>query len=282
MSYIAFDLDALNVARDVGAAAGIPEERVTHGLLRMWAWCFREKSEHVTATHILGFFGTDACAALAAFGFLESGGSARWRVRGADRYLRVSEARSKGGQAARGNLIPGGPKRSASRDASRESRSAAAEPQPSPPLGSGSALTPSTEHRAPNTDHQAAAAGPASIDDFWRAAQDERTRVTGLARETPPHPRELSAWASEAMTEVDGDVGRLWAGYCAFLDDPFWRLDAKTKCAWRGWLGQWRGYVPPRAGAGPPPARPAKSSTRAPVAAESVDWSNVTPGEVQL
>lgn len=279
MSYIAFELDALNVARDVGAAAGIPEERVTHGLLRMWAWCFREKSERVTTTHVLGFFGTDACAALAAFGFLESGGNATWRVRGADRYLRVAEGRSKGGQAAKGNLIPGGPKRSAS----RETRSARAEPQPSATLGLTSALTPSTEHRAPITDHQAPAAGPVAIDDFWRAAQDERTRVTGLARETPPHPRELSSWAAEAMAEVDGDVGRLWAGYCAFLADPFWRLDAKTKCAWRGWLGQWRGFLPPRAGASPPPQRAAKSSTtKAPVAAESVDWSNVTPGEVQL
>lgn len=275
MSYIAFDLDALNVARDVGAAAGIPEERVTHGLLRMWAWCFREKVEQVTTTHVLGFFGTDACAALAAFGFLESGGNSSWRVRGAGRYLRVAEGRSKGGQAAKGNLIPGGPKRSAS----RESGSAAAESQPSTHLGSTSALTPSTEHRAPSTEHRkAAAAGPPSLatpEGFWTACQDKRDAIPGMVRETPP--ARLDHWFSEAMMQVNGDEQRLLAGYEQFLVDPFWRNEATRRCHWGGWVKQWRDFV---SRAASPVA--AKSSTKAPVAAESVDWSTVVPGEVQL
>ncbi len=157
MSYIAFDLDALNVSRDVGAAAGVPEERITHGLLRMWAWCFREKTDTVQAIQVQGFFGTSAAPALVAFGFLAPAGGADFRVRGAERYLRVSEARSRGGKAAAGNLIPGGPKRSASRAPSRGSLSAPAEPQPSTTLGSTSALTPNTEHRAPSTESKSIA-----------------------------------------------------------------------------------------------------------------------------
>ena len=156
MSYIAFDLDALNVSRDVGAAAGVPEERITHGLLRMWAWCFREKTDTVQAIQVQGFFGTSAAPALVAFGFLAPAG-ADFRVRGAERYLRISDARSKGGHAAKSNLIPGGPKRSTGRASSRDPRSAPAETQPSTTLGSTSALTPSTEHRAPNTESKSTA-----------------------------------------------------------------------------------------------------------------------------
>ncbi len=147
MSYIAFDLDALNVARDVGAAAGIPEERVTHGLLRMWAWCFREKTEHVTATHVRGFFGADAVASLVAFGFLataegfDCAPETTFRVRGAERYLRISEARRRGAEktnaAKRERAVK---RRSSVAQASLKSVIERALPD---------ALTPSTEHRAP-------------------------------------------------------------------------------------------------------------------------------------
>lgn len=150
MSYIAFDLDALNVARDVGAAAGVPEERITHGLLRMWAWCFREKTDTVQAIQVQGFFGADAGPALMAFGFLAESANG-FRVRGAERYLRVSEARSKGGRAASGNLKRGTLQPKPSRDASPGSSPAPAGNQPGVSPGSAPALTPSTEHRAPNT-----------------------------------------------------------------------------------------------------------------------------------
>lgn len=139
MSYIAFDLDALNVARDVGDAAGIPEERVTHGLLRMWAWCFRQKRDTLQAIQVRGFFGADAAPALVAFGFLESTG-AGFRVRGADRYLRVSEARSTAGKTRAA---------SAGRSAGRFTSKTPAPDQQT--TSTAPALTPSTEHRAPNT-----------------------------------------------------------------------------------------------------------------------------------
>ena len=149
MSYIAFDLDAINVARDVGAAAGLPEERITHGLLRMWAWCFREKRDTVQAIQVHGFFGAAAAPALVAFGFLAVSGD-DFRVRGADRYLRVAEGRRKGGLAASKNLIPGGPKRKiqprgdAEHTAESQPRVSRARPSARPRAF--------TEHRTPNTE----------------------------------------------------------------------------------------------------------------------------------
>lgn len=107
MSYIAFDLDALNVVPDVASACGLPPGDVAHGLLKLWAWCFREKTDMVSTTHLSGFFGGKAAGgALEAFHFLEAEGT-NWRVRGASRYLRIAAGRSKGGKAASANLKRG-------------------------------------------------------------------------------------------------------------------------------------------------------------------------------
>lgn len=148
MSYIAFDLDALNIARDVGAAAGLPEEKITHGLLRLWAWCFRQKTDLVQPIQVVGFFGSDAAPALVAFGFLEVSGEA-FRVRGASRYLRILDARSRGGKAAAGNLKRGSTRATASREVSRgSSRGLSRETagtQPGISSGSVPALTPNTD-----------------------------------------------------------------------------------------------------------------------------------------
>ena len=114
MSYIAFELDALNVVADVAAASGLSPGDVAHGLLRLWAHCFRAETDAVTSVHLAGFFGgRDASPALMAFGFLGAA-EGGFRVRGAARYLRVAEGRRRGGRLAKANLIPGGPKRGAS------------------------------------------------------------------------------------------------------------------------------------------------------------------------
>lgn len=104
--YIAYELDALQMAPDVARAARLTEDAVIAGNARMWHWCWRAKVDVVTALQVSGFFGGDATGALADFGFLEpiEGG---FRVRGAARYLRLSEGRSKGGRAASGNLKRG-------------------------------------------------------------------------------------------------------------------------------------------------------------------------------
>jgi hypothetical protein len=186
-SYIAFDLDALNVARDVGAAAGIPEERVTHGLLRMWAWCFREKTEHVTATHVRGFFGADAVTSLMAFGFLATAADgfdlapeAAFRVRGAERYLRISEARKRGADktnsAKRERAVSVAPAA-----VERRSSDAQATLKSVNERALNDALTPSTEHRAPNTIEELAPASRSPRDSDLMCADFEE--VIGEAYE---------------------------------------------------------------------------------------------------
>ena len=142
MAYIAFDLDALNIVPDVAAAAGITPGAVAHGLLKLWAWCFREEVEVVSEVHLKGFFGVDLGPSLEAFGFLARV-DLGWRVRGAARYLKIKaaqrdggrkgRARSSGGVAGRPQVDPG---------------STPGIPQVDPGSTSGltRALTPSTEH----------------------------------------------------------------------------------------------------------------------------------------
>jgi hypothetical protein len=141
VSYIAFDLDALNVVPDVAAACGLPAGEVAHGLLKLWAWCFREKTDLVTSTHLAGFFsGKPAGAALEAFGFLHQEDQ-KWRVRGASRYLRISEVRSAGGKA-RSSAAGRSAGRFTSKPPAPDQQATSSEP----------ALTPTTDDRAPTTE----------------------------------------------------------------------------------------------------------------------------------
>lgn len=194
MSYIAFDLDALNVAPDVARAADLTEDRVIGGLSRLWAWCFRSATDRVTAIHIKGFFGADCTQVLSVFGFLEVDG-ADFRVKGADRYLRVKEARSQNGKAAaaRGNLRRG-------KSVGGISPTAPSAPPNSAPteLQQASSPTPNTEHRTPNTEEKittlSAEADPADpawqVFGYWvktagknaRTAFDSKRRRAVLAR----------------------------------------------------------------------------------------------------
>jgi hypothetical protein len=148
VSYLAVDLDALNVMPDVAAAAGITPGAVAHGLLKLWAWCFREEVEVVSEVHLKGFFGVDAGPALEAFGFLSRDEGA-WRVRGAQRYLRVKQAQREGGRKGRA-LSSSQVGRTHPPTSTPTSRSTSA-PTSAPTSGSEQALTPSTEHRTPNT-----------------------------------------------------------------------------------------------------------------------------------
>lgn len=260
MSYIAFDLDALNVARDVGEAAGVPEERITHGLLRMWAWCFREKTDTVQAIQVQGFFGASAAPALVAFGFLAEVGN-DYRVRGAERYLRIAEARSRGGKAASGNLVPGGRKSSVSRASSRGSLSAPAELQPSTTLGSTSALTPNTEHRAPSTEHHVEEALPPppvvekapvafvapttppdtwSGEDFFAWAQSLRQKA-GLVGERR-RPRDLSSWWSTCLMTPGVTVARMQGAFLAFGDSKHWQSRTPA-LPFAGFVSQWDQFL---------------------------------------
>lgn len=262
MSYIAFDLDALNVARDVGAAAGIPEERITHGLLRMWAWCFREKTEHVTDTHVRGFFGSACAGILLSFGFLakadgfDCATDITYRVRGAERYLRVSEARSKAGKARAA---------SAGRNAGRLTSTTPAATSTAPAhnqhtTSTAPALTPSTEHRTPNTiedrtatvdltrsaelhqNLEAPKTAPEdwTAEDFWRWAQSER-REAKLAVEKWPHPRKLSDWWAEAHSVASATA--LQEAFYRYGEDEYWQ-QRTPPLPFAGFLTQWAKYLP--------------------------------------
>ena len=282
-SYIAFDLDALNVAADVGHAAGISEELVITGLARLWAFCFRQKTDRVSFLHLKGFFkGGDAWQALVAFGFLavEPGTTppgqfdplddAAFRVRGADRYLRISEGRRKGGKAAAaaGNLLKG-----AARSAPALAPAAPQlEPGLSPALGPAQ-HQPYTEHRAPSTEHRAPVAAEApppqlavveSVDptppgelhqhltppdsppdgwtaeDFWRWAQCLRRDRAGLVIERWPKPRALSDWWREASAVAS--VETLRDAFVRYGDDKHWQTRTPP-LPWAGWASQWGKYL---------------------------------------
>lgn len=109
MPYIAFELDAMARAENVARARSLPDTVVKGGLLNLWAHCFRETTDDVTRVQVQAFFGHDVAADLEAFGFLEVRGLA-YRVRGAERYLRLKKAYAKG--AAKTNALRRRPKAS--------------------------------------------------------------------------------------------------------------------------------------------------------------------------
>lgn len=143
-NHLAFDLDALPKVSPCARAAKVEPGVIAWGLLQMWEWCWRGKRDNVTDVHVRGFFGCDAAPALLAFGFLDETAKGIYRVKGADRYLRIQAGRSAGGHAAKSNLIPGGP--NAKPRVSRES----AEAEPSGDLGSPSGFqrTANSEQRS--------------------------------------------------------------------------------------------------------------------------------------
>lgn len=144
MSYIAFDLDALNRAPAVARASGIAEELVISGLVRMWAWCFREETDTVNALQVRGHFGADCADALVAFSFLEAD-AGTYRVRGAERYLRIKKAQRAGAKKT-------------NQQRAVSVRSTDATPDGTPDDQAHGGATPL--HRAPSTEHRIKKMGP--------------------------------------------------------------------------------------------------------------------------
>lgn len=268
-SYIAFELDALNKAPSAARAARVTEDIIIGGLTRMWAHCFREKTAALTPLQIAGFFSTDSdtVPALVAFGFLAHEADVL-RVKGADRYLRVAEGRSKGGKAAAGNLIPGGrkvaPKPTNQPKQDPDSTLAAAETQPSPSRETCSAdprltlgLSPTTDDRLPTTDYlnnndplpvAAFEIGKPDLEvidswpkeDFWRAAEVTR-RSMGYPPEKWPNPVSLSRWWGEARCIAE--VRDLAAAFSAFAHDKHWRT-ARPPAPFGAFMSKWSNFLP--------------------------------------
>lgn len=225
MSYIAFDLDALNEAPAVARFAGVPEDMVIAGMARLWAWCFREKVNIASTAQVRGHFGADITEALCEFGYLEADEhtDGYWRVRGADRYLRVAEGRSKGGKAAAaaGNLKRGAEK------------AAPAAPQLPPSclpaeagdkLGLVPRLSPNTEHRTPIEEETTLStkvdrvplrleiteppkpSPPSRVFDHWRLVMAKKARTTFDPKRRRAVERQLGAGYSveDLCVAIDG------------------------------------------------------------------------------
>lgn len=190
MSHIAVDLKVIEVhAPGIARCAGVSEDRILAGLVRLWHRCWSTKADVVSRVALSASMGgeriEDIAAAMVDSGLLESVADG-WRVRGADRYLRLAEARKRGGKAAAKHLIPG----------ARFSAAAQSQPRASPEpaekaSGLVSALSPSTEHRAPKKESAPTPSTPREtdllVDDFkavtgaaymWQGAKDG----TALAR----------------------------------------------------------------------------------------------------
>jgi len=97
------EFDAVPKLRRAAKAAGLRAGDVVLAMLELWEWCWRTKLDRLTEVQLLGFMPRKAVGPLEAFGFLESV-DGLYRVRGADRYLRIKQAQSDAGKKSVGNL----------------------------------------------------------------------------------------------------------------------------------------------------------------------------------
>lgn len=164
--WLQVSIDAIGKVSHVARAVDVQESRIGWGLVQLWEWCWRTKTDRVSTVHLKGFFGLEASEALAAFGFLEAVAGGLWRVRGADKYLRIAAGQKKGGEASKGNLLKGRPSRA------RAGGGAGTKPETEPglPLGSPSgslpASTANSEQRTANSLETTPA--PEAARDGWQ------------------------------------------------------------------------------------------------------------------
>lgn len=166
MPYIATDLDAFDAAQGVSGATGLPLQHVLGGLALLWRWCWRGKVDRASGEQVCALLGSTHAGllpALLAFGFVEGLGEHGYRVRGVERYLHISAARSAAGKVRAANA--------------KRSRNGRLQPAPSQHVLDGS----------PAPDQHPASSGPALT-----ATSDERratSEQTDLPRAPPAGPR---------------------------------------------------------------------------------------------
>lgn len=254
MSYIAVELDVLSAAPNAARAAGVSEDAILGGLNRLWAYSFRTKRDVLHELEVLGCFAVYAerlLPTLRAFGWLDDAPEGRLRVRGADRYLRIAEARAKGGKAAAGNLRRG----KSQPELPPGSPPAAAGSQPGGSSGSFPALSANSEQRAANSEKEEEAATAAGVlvfeapttlpiawsgQDFFAWFQAQR-QAAGLVGEQWPKGN-LSTWWSSVLLTPGMSVERLQAAVAAYARSEHWR---PRGLPWAGFASQWRKFVPP-------------------------------------
>lgn len=186
MSYIAVSLKAIEVQGPALSRALNLELALVVGRLNLlWHRCWSMKTDRVGALELRGFFPEpEAGPLLEAYGFLAKDAEG-WRVKGADRYLRLREQRTAAGKA-RSSSAGRSAGKFTSKTPANNQRSTSGQP----------ALTPSTEHRAPNTEVTTSVAV-----------------ATELALEIQPSPdtRTETEKLKDALTDDEFDVFAEWA-----------------------------------------------------------------------
>jgi hypothetical protein len=202
MAHIQVELDAIKSAQLAAPLLGIPAAQSVGGLSLLWAHCWNRLRDDVSSIEVEGCFGGDngrLCETLVAFGFLEVLEQGRYRVRGAERYLRISEAQSAAGKARAGDAKRAGGrfKKTSSPPAPHQlpTSSPPAPRQPSP------ALTPITDHRSPITEEARSKDSSTSVDppaptdqlvELWNAtAAPEMPRCNRLTDERRKKAKKL-------------------------------------------------------------------------------------------
>lgn len=158
MAFVQVDFDAIAKAPSVASIVGSTAANVIGGLVNLWCHCWKEETSTVTPLVIEGLFGLQSprlVEALVGFGFLaEAEGG--FRVKGAERYLRILEAKSDAGKARAGKAKRVGGRfkkdqQSTSRPPAEHQQATSSQPaadQPPP------ALTQITDHRSQNTERK--------------------------------------------------------------------------------------------------------------------------------
>ena len=99
--FVQFELDAEKKAPTLASALRIHVSTAFGGLVRMWLHVYNNKTETITAFYLRSFFDADTVLvgeALVELGFAEQVEATTWRVKGASRYTRLSDARSEAGK----------------------------------------------------------------------------------------------------------------------------------------------------------------------------------------
>ncbi len=257
--YLSVDFDVLEKVGPAGAACGLSEERVFLALGKLWLYCWRNKTEHVTTTHLLGFFyGVNACEALLTFGFIAATPNG-WRVKGADRWLFVQKARSENGKAQSGNLKRGTQPGPGKLPAPPIESPACPRDPPGTPSGSAPALTASSVKRPTSNDqHKEEAASPeiwmpeafdppdkfADSGAFEEWFQFKRGQQ-GFIREKRAGPVERGRWWTAVHVALKGDPVPLETAAIRFAKDPHWEA-ATPPMPFRAFMSEWPKYIPQR------------------------------------
>jgi hypothetical protein len=226
MSHIQVDLKVIEV--HAPAVARVMEEPVAitlGGLSLLWHRCWSTQQATISRIGLGGIFGMERLdlrlEALIDAGFLEAVPQVGFRIRGAEKYLRIRQGNSKGGKAASGNLKRGtqaaGPKPEGepgtepggSREVSRDQAGEG------PRLIAGS--TPITDHRSPITTTKEAP--PRSE---HQPTIDRLTTTFTQARGSkyPFKPRDAGAVKAMLESHTPDDIAGAWGRALAHRGFP--------------------------------------------------------------